>query len=80
MATVNYIRYSSQSATALSKVSAYVAQERKTVDRESGMQLVSGINCPPQFAVQEFRASRAAHHKKSQIGRASCRERVSWFV
>ena len=67
MATVNFIRYSSQSATALSKVAGYVSQEQKTRDKESSMQLVSGINCSPKFAVQEFRAVRAVHRKESPV-------------
>ena len=32
-----------------------------------GWQLTSGINCSPQFAAQEFRATRAAYHKDSPI-------------
>lgn len=67
MATVNFIRYRSQSATALGKVAEYISQNQKTMDRESGLQLVSGTNCSPQFAVQEFRAVRAAHHKESPV-------------
>jgi len=47
-------------------VAAYVSQEHKTVD-ELGQQLVSGINCSPQFAAQEFRATRAAYRKDSPI-------------
>lgn len=67
MATVNFIRYRSQSATVLGKVAEYVSQNQKTMDRESGLQFVSGINCSPLFAVQEFRAVRAAHHKESPV-------------
>lgn len=67
MATVNFIRYTSQSATALGKVAEYVSQKDKTLDEQSRTQLVSGINCSPQFAVQEFRAVRAAHHKESPV-------------
>src|SRR5699024_2626065 len=29
--------------------------------------LVSGVRCSSHFAVQEFRATRAAHHKKSPV-------------
>jgi len=61
MATVNFIPYRSQSATALGRVAEYVAQEKKTADR----QLVSGINCSPQFAVQEFKGTRVAYRKES---------------
>lgn len=44
----------------------YVLQERKTTDTD-GRQLTSGINCSPQFAAQEFRATRAAYHKDSPV-------------
>ena len=67
MATVNFIPYRSQSATALGKVAEYVSQEDKTLDEQSRTQLVSGISCSPQFAVQEFRTVRAAHRKESPV-------------
>jgi len=44
----------------------YVLQEHKTLDAD-GRQLTSGINCSPQFAAQEFRATRAAYHKDSPV-------------
>lgn len=34
---------------------------------EDGRQLTSGINCSPQFAAQEFRATRAAYRKDSPV-------------
>lgn len=33
----------------------------------NGWQLTSGINCSPQFAAQEFKATRAAYHKDSPV-------------
>ena len=33
----------------------------------NGWQLASGINCSPQFAAQEFKATRAAYHKDSPV-------------
>jgi hypothetical protein len=63
MATVNFIKYQRQSAGALSRVSAYVKQEQKT----EGQRLVSGINCSPQFSVQEFLATRQMHRKESPV-------------
>ena len=33
----------------------------------NGWQLASGINCSPQFAAQEFQATRAAYHKDSPV-------------
>lgn len=73
MATVNFIPYRSQSATALSRVADYVSQKDKTLDEQSRTQLVSGINCSPQFAVQEFRAVRAAHQMLGEIQTAAAR-------
>ena len=55
-----------QSAKALGRVVKYVLQEHKTVEA-NGWQLTSGIHCSPQFAVQEFRATRAAYHKDSPV-------------
>lgn len=55
-----------QSAKALGRVVKYVLQERKTVEAD-GWQLTSGINCSPQFAAQEFKATRAAYHKDSPV-------------
>ena len=63
MATVNFIKYQRQSAGALSRVSAYVKQAQKT----EGQRLVSGINCSPQFSVQEFLATRQMHRKESPV-------------
>lgn len=63
MATVNFIKYQRQSAGALSRVSAYVKQGQKT----EGQRLVSGINCSPQFSVQEFLATRQMHRKESPV-------------
>lgn len=34
---------------------------------ENGWQLTSGINCSPQFAAQEFKATRTAYHKDSPV-------------
>lgn len=67
MATVNYIPYQRQSAVSLGKVAGYVSQDEKTQDRRTGRKLVSGVRCSSHFAVQEFRAVRAAHHKKSPV-------------
>ena len=63
IATVNFIKYQRQSAGALSRVSTYVKQEQKT----EGQRLVSGLNCSPQFSVQEFLATRQMHRKESPV-------------
>lgn len=67
MATVNFIRYTKQSAGALGGVAGYVTQKSKTWDKASGRQLVSGQNCSPQFACREFQATRAAWRKESPV-------------
>ena len=66
MATVNYVRYRSQSITVLKNVEAYVKQDEKTL-LEDGQRLISGINCTPQMAFREFVATREAHHKESPV-------------
>ncbi len=66
MATVTFIHYERQSAGALLRVSDYVSQEGKTLT-EDGLQMVSGQNCTPQLAVQEFRATRDAYRKDSPV-------------
>ena len=66
MATVNFIKYKKQSAGALRGVTQYVLQDEKTLD-EQGHQQVSGQNCTPQLASQEFQATRDVHHKESPV-------------
>lgn len=63
MATVTFVKYTKQSAGALRGVSRYVSQEKKTDEQK----LVSGLNCSPQFACQEFLATRHIHHKNSPV-------------
>lgn len=66
MATVNFIPYKSQSKAALSGVLRYVEQEKKTLT-ETGQQFISGQNCTPQLALQEFIATREMHRKESPV-------------
>ena len=66
MATATFIRYKSQSAGALHGVAGYVSQKQKT-EQEDGWQLVSGQNCTPQLAAQEFLATRQMHRKDSPV-------------
>ena len=63
MATVNFVRYRSQSRTVLGKVAEYVQRGDKT----DGRRYVSGLNCSPLFAVQEFTATRLRHRKCSPV-------------
>lgn len=66
MATVTFIKYEKQSAGALNGVAAYVSQKDKTMQAD-GRQLISGQNCDPQLAAQEFLTTRAAHRKESPV-------------
>ena len=66
MATVNFIKYKKQSASALSGVTQYVSQEEKIRDMDS-RQLVSGQNCTPQLAGREFHATRDVYRKDSPV-------------
>lgn len=66
MATVNFVRYSSQNITVLKNVEAYVTQDEKTL-MDDGQRLISGINCTPQMAFHEFVATRETHHKESPV-------------
>ena len=66
MATVTFIKYQKQSAGALHGVAGYVSQEQKTRQAD-GWQLVSGQNCTPQLAAQEFIATRQMHRKDSPV-------------
>lgn len=66
MATVTFIKYQKQSAGALHGVAGYVSQKQKT-QQAGGWQLVSGQNCTPQMATQEFIATRQMHRKDSPV-------------
>ena len=66
MATVTFIKYQKQSASALRGVAQYVSQDEKTLD-ENGSQLISGQNCTPQLVIQEFQATRDMYHKESPV-------------
>ena len=66
MATVNFIRYKSQSKTGLCKVTQYIEREDKTME-DGEHQLVSGQNCTPRSAYREFLATREMNHKESPV-------------
>ena len=65
MATVTFIKYARQSAGALGAVARYVSQAKKTL--ADGQQFVSGQNCSPKLAAQEFLATRQMHRKDSPV-------------
>ena len=66
MAIVTFIRYQKQSAGALRGVAGYVSQAEKTMG-EDGLQLLSGQNCTPELAAQEFLATRQMYRKNSPV-------------
>ena len=59
MATVSFIRNSNQSGSAMGATIRYVERDDKTRDK----QFVSGQNCTPQLAEQEFLATRTVNRK-----------------
>ena len=59
MATVNFIRNSNQSGSAMGATIRYVERDDKT----RGKQFVSGQNCAPQLAEQEFLTTRTVNRK-----------------
>ena len=59
MATVNFIKNAKQSGAAMRRTIRYVERGDKTKDRA----FVSGQNCTPRLAEQEFLATRQAHRK-----------------
>lgn len=66
MATVTFIKYERQSAGTLGGVTGYVLQKGKTMQVDV-QQLVSGQNCNPQLAFQEFLATRTVYRKDSPV-------------
>ena len=59
MATVNFIRNTKQSGSAMGATIRYVERDDKTMNGR----YVSGQNCTPQLAEQEFLATRAVNRK-----------------
>ena len=59
MATVNFIRNSKQSGSAMGATIRYVERDDKTMDGR----YVSGQNCTPQLAEEEFLTTRAVNRK-----------------
>ena len=59
MATVNFIKNTKQSGSAMGATIRYVERDDKTMDGR----FVSGQNCTPQLAEQEFLATRAVNRK-----------------
>lgn len=60
MATVTYIPEHTQSKTAMGRVIDYATQAKKTLYEQDGRQfkLISGKDCCPDIAFQEFMATK----------------------
>lgn len=65
MAIFTAIPEKSQTATAMKRVLDYVMQDKKTV--LDGIKLVSGQNCVPESAYQEFMATKLSYGKMSGV-------------
>lgn len=63
MATVSYIPEHKQTSGAMKAVMDYCMQEKKTVEPETGIRFVSGVNCIGANSFTEFLATKAAHQK-----------------
>ncbi len=65
MATFTAIPEKTQTATAMKRVIDYVMQDKKTVI--DGIKLVSGQNCVPESAYQEFMATKHQYGKAKGV-------------
>ncbi|MBR6509645.1 MAG: relaxase/mobilization nuclease domain-containing protein [Clostridia bacterium] len=63
MATVNYIRESKQTISAMKGLINYCVQDLKVKDEQSGRRLVSGVNCNGENAFNEFMTTKYAYKK-----------------
>lgn len=65
MATFTAISEKTQNATAMKRVLDYVMQDKKTL--YNGIKLVSGQNCVPESAYQEFMATKLRYGKAKGV-------------
>ena len=63
MAIVTYIPERKQAISAMVGVMRYCMQDGKTLDRQTGRQYVSGVNCLGENAIPEFMATKSAYGK-----------------
>ncbi len=63
MATVNYIRESKQTISAMKGLINYCVQDSKVKDEQNGHRYVSGINCNGENAFNEFMTTKYAYKK-----------------
>ncbi|MEE3491457.1 relaxase/mobilization nuclease domain-containing protein [Ruminococcus sp.] len=67
MATLNYIRETRQSASAMKRVIDYCTQDYKVTDPDSGRRYVSGIGCDGENSYTEFMATKKCFGKASGV-------------
>lgn len=67
MATVNYIPYKKQSTFTMRGVLMYACLKEKTLLKDEGYQLITGINCCAETAFTEFTATKARYKKNDQV-------------
>ena len=67
MATLNYIRETRQSASAMKRVIDYCTQDYKVTDPDSGRRYVSGIGCDGENSYTEFMATKKCFGKANGV-------------
>ena len=67
MATLNAIRSTKQSPSAMRGLINYCLQEKKTFDMNSNRKLITGVNCIAQNAYTEFMTTKAVYHQEKGV-------------
>ena len=67
MATLNAIRSTKQSPSAMRGLINYCLQEKKTFDMNSDRKLITGVNCIAQNAYTEFMTTKAVYHNEGGV-------------
>lgn len=67
MAILVAIRSTKQSPSAMRGLINYCLQENKTFDINSGIKLITGVNCVPQNAYTEFMTTKAVYHQERGV-------------
>ena len=63
MATVNYIQERTQTVSVMKRVIDYCSREDKTIEQETGIRYLSGVNCEGTNAFEDFVATKMLHRK-----------------
>ena len=67
MATVTFTPYKRQNAKVMRDVIGYCCQEKKVYDTESGLRLVSGVDCDGENAFDEFMTTKDCYRKANGV-------------